>query len=125
MTGRIKDVIIIRGRNYYPQDIEGTMERSDLRLRPGCGVAFGVDVDGEERLVAVQEIDAETGPGDMGKIIDAIRHAIASEHGLRAHAVILLPPGEISKTSSGKVQRGTCREQFLAGTLPAVATSLV
>ena len=57
ITGRIKDLIIIRGLNHYPQDIEWTVERCHAALRPGCGAAFTVEADSEERLVIVQEID--------------------------------------------------------------------
>ncbi|HEX8091890.1 MAG TPA: condensation domain-containing protein, partial [Blastocatellia bacterium] len=122
VTGRLKDLIIIRGRNHYPQDIELTAERSHPALRPGCGVAFSVEVDGEERLVLAQEVGNRT-PLDAGGIIDAVRRAVAEEHEIQTYAVVLLESGSIPKTSSGKIQRHACRARFMAGGLEAVAQS--
>ena len=120
ITGRIKDLIIIRGLNHYPQDIEWTVEHSHAALRPGCGAAFAVEIDGEERLVIVQEIDTRQEP-DLVQVIEAIREAVASEHELQVYAVALIKPGEISKTSSGKIQRRASRRKFLEGALNVVA----
>ena len=125
VTGRIKDLIIIRGRNFYPQDIERIMDRADPQVRPGCGAAFGVEVDGEERLVLVQEVEPNGEPMDTERVLAAVRRAVASQHDLRAHAVVLIPRGEIPKTSSGKLQRARTKELYLAGELPALATSVV
>jgi len=119
ITGRLKDLIIIRGLNHYPQDIELTIERSHPSLRPGCGSAFSVEVSGEERLVAVQEIDRNR--GDSEAIIDRIRRTVAEEHELQLFAVVLIRPGSLPKTSSGKIQRRACRTAFLNGTLERVA----
>jgi amino acid adenylation domain-containing protein len=123
ITGRRKDLIIIRGRNCYPQDIELTAERSHPLLRPGCGAAFGIDdVDGgEERLVIVQEVDRRAAADDLDAALAAIRAAVAEEHELQAAAVVLIAPGTLPKTSSGKVQRGRCRALFLAGGLAVAA----
>src|SRR5947209_7511933 len=120
ITGRIKDLIIIRGLNHYPQDIEWTVERCHAAFRPGCGAAFSVEADGEERLVIVQEIDTRQGP-DAEQAIKAIREAVASEHELQVYAVALIKPGRIPKTSSGKIQRRASRQRFLEGTLNPVA----
>jgi acyl-CoA synthetase (AMP-forming)/AMP-acid ligase II len=125
VTGRIKDLIIIRGRNFYPQDIERIMDRADPQVRPGCGTAFGVQVDGEERLVLVLEVEANGEPLDAERVAAAVRRAVATQHDLRAHAVVLLPRGEIPKTSSGKLQRARTKELYLAGQLPALATSVL
>src|SRR5215213_3434465 len=120
VTGRLKDLIIIRGLNHYPQDIELTVERCHTALRPGCCAAFSVDVAGEERLVIVQEVDqrrqfrAET-------VIESINEAVAREHELQAHAIVLVTPGTVPKTSSGKIQRYACCEAFLRGALEVVA----
>jgi acyl carrier protein len=119
ITGRIKDVIIIRGLNHYPQDIEWTVERYHAALRPGCGAAFTVEADGEERLVIVHEIDTRKGV-DLDQVIETIREAVASEHELQVYAVTLIKPGQISKTSSGKIQRGASRRKFLEGALDVV-----
>jgi amino acid adenylation domain-containing protein len=126
LTGRAKDLIIVRGRNLYPQDLELTAERSHADLRPGCGAAFAVEVDGEERLVLAQEVerDAEKRwakrPGTAAEVAEAVRRAVATEHEVAVHAVVLLRAGSVPKTSSGKIRRQSCRADFLAGHLEAV-----
>jgi amino acid adenylation domain-containing protein len=120
ITGRLKDLIIIRGRNYYPQDIELTVERCHPELRPGCGAAFSIDAEGEELLVVVQEVQRRR-TASLNRLIGDIRQAIAEEHELQTHAVVLVQVGGVPKTSSGKVQRSSCREQFLEGSLNVVA----
>jgi acyl-CoA synthetase (AMP-forming)/AMP-acid ligase II len=144
VTGRRKDVIIIRGSNHYPQDIELTVEQSHASIRPGCGAAFSVDIDGEERLVVTYEVERRHQPHqphmperrqehvDPGSdpvspppfnadiVIGNIRQAVAENHGLQAFAVHLLRAGSIPKTSSGKVQRHACRAGFLNQTLIVV-----
>ncbi|WNG46959.1 amino acid adenylation domain-containing protein [Archangium minus] len=123
VMGRRKDLLIIRGRNHYPQDIELSVERCDPGLRPGCGAAFSVDVEGEERLVVVQEF-ADRSAADPGvrarEAIARIRQVVAEQHELGVHAVMLLAPGSIPKTSSGKIQRHACRAAFLEGSLEEV-----
>jgi natural product biosynthesis luciferase-like monooxygenase protein len=123
ITGRLKDLIIIRGLNHYPQDIELTVERSHPSLRPGCGAAFSIQVDGHldgaERLVVVQEIDRHQ--SDFDAIIDRIRRNVAEEHELQVCAAVLIKPGSLPKTSSGKIQRHACRAAFLKGTLEFLA----
>src|SRR5947209_16461142 len=114
IAGRLKDLIIIRGNNHYPQDIELTVEQSHPALRAGCGVAFSVDVDGEERLVVVQEVERQYLRADMTEVVGSIRQAIAEQHELQVYAVVLIKPGSMLKTSSGKIQRRACRESFLA-----------
>jgi amino acid adenylation domain-containing protein len=120
VTGRLKDLIIIRGRNYYPQDIELTVERCHPELRPGCGAAFSIDAEGEELLVVVQEVQRRR-TANLNHVIGDIRQAIAEEYELQAHAIVLVQIGGVPKTSSGKVQRNACREQFLEGGLSVVA----
>jgi amino acid adenylation domain-containing protein/non-ribosomal peptide synthase protein (TIGR01720 family) len=117
ITGRIKDLIIIRGRNYYPQDIELTVECSHPSLRPNCGAAFFVEIEHEERLVVVHEVERSA---PFETVIKAIRQAVSEEHELHIHAVVLVKPKSIAKTSSGKIQRRTCKEYYLAGTLAAL-----
>ena len=119
ITGRLKDLIIIRGLNHYPQDIELTVERSHLSLRPGCGAAFSVEVNGEERLVVVQEIGRHQ--EGFGEIIERIRRSVVEEHELQLYAAILIKPGSLPKTSSGKVRRRDCRSAFLNGALECIA----
>jgi len=111
VVGRLKDLIIIRGRNYYPQDIEYTVQSADKALRPGFGAAFTILMEDEERLVIVQEIErTQRNRTDLSDIIGNIREAIAEVHELSAYRVVLVPPGTIPKTTSGKIQRRLTRE---------------
>jgi len=116
VAGRLKDLVILRGRNLYPQDVELAVERSHPALRPGCGAAFAVEVDGEERLVVVQEVDRHYAAG-LTPLEAAIRRAVAEEQEAQIHVLVLVRAGSIPKTSSGKIQRRACRELFLAGKL--------
>jgi acyl-CoA synthetase (AMP-forming)/AMP-acid ligase II len=135
VTGRLKDVIIINGRNHYPQDIERTVEQSNSFIRPSCSAGFSVNINGEERLIVLAEVDRRywdvakvNGNGhsdsstkrdyaDGKELIQSIRQAISKNHDLQVHSTLLLKPGGIPKTSSGKIQRHACRASFLAGTL--------
>jgi amino acid adenylation domain-containing protein len=123
ITGRAKDLIIIRGRNLYPQDIELTTERSHPSLRSGSVAAFAVEVDSEERLVVVQELEFRAKP-NLEEVIQAIRQAVTEEHEVQVYAVVLIKPGSIPKTSSGKIQRRATRAQFLAGELQVISSSI-
>lgn len=121
VTGRIKDVIIIRGQNHYPQDIELTVEKSHPALRKSCGAAFAVEVKGSERLVIVQEVERSyLRQLNVNEVVGNIRHAIAAEHSLQIYATVLVKTGSIPKTSSGKIQRHACRSGFLSGSLNVV-----
>jgi acyl-CoA synthetase (AMP-forming)/AMP-acid ligase II len=121
ITGRIKDLIIIRGTNHYPQDIEWTVQQTHPALRPDYGAIFSVEVGGEERLVIVQEVERHVQNLDTEEAIANIRQAVAEEHELQAYAVVLVKPGNIEKTSSGKIQRRACRSKFLSGELDVIA----
>ncbi|TCP59139.1 amino acid adenylation domain-containing protein [Tumebacillus sp. BK434] len=124
VTGRLKDLIIIRGRNHYPQDIESTVGACHTALNPGAGAAFSVDVSGEERLVVVQEVErAVWRRVNVEEVTAAVRQAVATHHELQAHAVVLIKPASIPKTSSGKIQRRACKEMFLNGTLQVIGDS--
>jgi acyl transferase domain-containing protein/acyl-CoA synthetase (AMP-forming)/AMP-acid ligase II/acyl carrier protein len=120
VTGRRKDLLIIRGRNHYPQDLELTAERAHPALRPGGGAAFGVEVDGEERLAVVQEVERGQAEADLDEAVGRVRQALAEEHDLDAVAIVLIGRGTMPKTSSGKLQRRACQELFLAGRLAVV-----
>ncbi|MGF1589153.1 MAG: fatty acyl-AMP ligase [Pleurocapsa sp.] len=121
VTGRLKDVIIIRGQNYYPQDIEQTIEKSHPALKPGCSAAFAVEVKGSERLIIIQEVERSyLRKLDVNGIVGNLCEAITSEHGLQIYATVLVKPGSIPKTSSGKIKRHACRTQFLNGSLNVV-----
>ncbi|MES1240588.1 MAG: amino acid adenylation domain-containing protein, partial [Acidobacteriota bacterium] len=122
VTGRLKDLVILRGRNHYPQDIELSAERSHPALRPGCGAAFGVEVDREEVLVVVSELERHF-RGTVEEVAAAVRSAVAEEHGARVHEVVLIRTGTILKTSSGKIQRQACKRAWLDGTLEVVGRS--
>jgi acyl transferase domain-containing protein/acyl-CoA synthetase (AMP-forming)/AMP-acid ligase II/acyl carrier protein len=119
VAGRLKDLIIVRGSNHYPQDLEHTVERSHRALRPACGAAFSIDVEGAERLVIVQEVN-DRASASHEDIVAAIRQALAESHEVHPDAVVLIEPRTISRTSSGKIQRYACREAFLGGTLKVV-----
>ena len=120
ITGRCKDLLIIRGQNHYPHDIELTVELCHPDLHPGCGAAFSIDAGGEERLVVVQEA-ASRADSDLDAVISTIRKNIAETHEISVYAVILIRTGFIQKTSSGKIQRQSCKKAFLAGELEPLA----
>ncbi|MES1211707.1 MAG: phosphopantetheine-binding protein, partial [Acidobacteriota bacterium] len=124
VTGRIKDLVISRGRNHYPQDVELTAERSHSDLRPGSGAAFSVEVGGEERLVVVQEVERRR-RDNFEEVIEAVRRAVAEEHEVQAHEVVLVRVGTVPKTSSGKIQRRATRSLYLVGDLAVVGRSAV
>jgi acyl-CoA synthetase (AMP-forming)/AMP-acid ligase II len=117
VTGRIKDVLIVRGVKHFPQDIEGTVERASPWVRPGCCAAFAIPgVDGDTIAVAAElESAGETGSHDT--VILNIREAVGAAHGIQVSAVALVAPGSIPKTTSGKLQRFACREGLLNGRL--------
>jgi acyl-CoA synthetase (AMP-forming)/AMP-acid ligase II len=125
VTGRIKDMIIVRGQNFYPQDLEGAIEACYPGLRPGGGAVFTIG-DGDERLVVVHEVERVHLRGfDPVLATKSVRMAIADEFGLQVHTVVFIRPATLPRTSSGKVQRGMCRARFLDGTLTlAVAGEL-
>jgi len=121
VTGRLKDVIIIRGQNHYPQDIEQTVAQSHEAVQAQEGAAFSLEVDGEERLMVVQEVKRTALRSlDANAVIEAIRAAVSRHHGLQVHGVALLKPGSLPKTTSGKVQRHSCKARFQDGSLDAV-----
>lgn len=136
IAGRLKDVIIVEGRNHYPHDIEETVEQSHPAILPRSCAAFSIDVDGQERLVILAEIggphrtsqssaapiagktDSRGGAlSGRESIMQAIRRAVAEEHDLQTYAIQLVKVGSIPKTSSGKLRRSTCRKDFLAGAM--------
>jgi acyl transferase domain-containing protein/acyl-CoA synthetase (AMP-forming)/AMP-acid ligase II len=122
ITGRLKDLIIILGRNHYPQDIEQTVEQCYPALRLNCGAAFSIDINGEEKLVIAQEVERTyLRKLNPTVVIEAIRQAVAQQHDLEVYAVLLLKTTSLPKTSSGKLQRSACRAGFLSGSLDIVA----
>lgn len=121
VSGRIKDLIILDGRNVYPQDVEETVEECHPGLRTAGGAAFSVDDGEQERLVVVHEVDRHVRPDELAEIAAAVRQAVAEEHDARVWRVCLIRPGTLPKTSSGKVQRQACRAAFLANALETVS----
>ena len=119
ITGRIKEIVIIRGANHYPQDIEDTVQSCHPALRRHGGAAFTIlDDRRAERLVVVQEVErTQRHHIEPSEIIDRIREAIVGEHEIVPHQIMLLRPGALPKTTSGKIQRALSRELWLAGSL--------
>jgi acyl-CoA synthetase (AMP-forming)/AMP-acid ligase II len=129
VTGRLKDLIIINGRNLYPQDIELTVEQAHPAIRSGHCVAFAYEQAGEERLIILAEINhhyrpqasssgaAELVQLDRQEVVKSVRRFLTEQHDVRAHQVLLLKIGGVLKTSSGKLQRRACCKAFLQGTL--------
>ena len=137
-TGRLKDMIVVKGRNHYPQDIEKTVEETNSWIRPSCVASFAVDIQGEEKLIVLAEVERRywsshrytvkyNGSSTKEKIIDAkeliqsIRREISKKHDLQVYTTLLLKPGSLPKTSSGKIQRHACRTEFLANTLEGLS----
>jgi acyl-CoA synthetase (AMP-forming)/AMP-acid ligase II/acyl carrier protein len=119
VTGRAKDLIIIRGRNLYPQDVERTAQQAHEAV--DLGSAFAVKRDGQEQLVVVHQVQREHRRGDLTPVLRAIRAAVVDEHEIDPAAIVLLRPGALPLTSSGKVQRHRCRELFESGGLEELA----
>lgn len=123
VTGRLKDLIIIRGRNHYPQDIEFTVETSHEALEQGACAAFSFDVDGGERLgVAIEVRRVHMRNLNTEEVVKAIRKAVSEKHELQVHSVLLLKPKSIPKTSSGKIQRHACKVGYLTDTLKVIGS---
>ena len=120
VVGRAKDLIIVRGCNHYPEDIERTIECAHPGLRAGGGVVFGVEIAGEERVVAVHEVSRRTDGAPVARIAADVTEAVAQRHGLRLHASLLVKPGTIPKTSSGKLRRTACRSLYVEGKLQEI-----
>lgn len=125
ITGRRKDLIIIRGANLFPQDVEWTAEDAHPAIRPTCGAAFDVMVGGEEQLGIVYEVDRSVKANEemLREIIQRVRQLVTEDHEVTPHVIALVRPGSVPKTSSGKIQRFACREAFLAGSFHILAES--
>lgn len=145
VTGRIKDMILVRGTNHYPQDIESTVQDAHPCIRAGCTAAFAYEEEDEERVAVVAEVERRAGkpaPADQERrlqdpsprlppaptrfvpdqVVAAITKAVAENHGIRVHKVVLIKAGTIPKTTSGKIQRNASRRAFLSGRLELVAS---
>ncbi|HKO94498.1 MAG TPA: fatty acyl-AMP ligase, partial [Polyangiaceae bacterium] len=124
VTGRSKDLIIVRGRNHYPQDIEDTVSQCHPALEPTRCAAFSVDTEDGESLVVAPEVRRTALRNvDAEDVFRAIRNAVSDRHGLYAAAIVLLRPLALPRTTSGKVRRKACRNAFLSQSLETVANS--
>jgi len=122
ITGRRKDLLIFRGQNHYPQDIEATVAQCHSALKSGCGAAISRVIAGEERLVIVQEVERSHRRSlNIGEITTAVRQAVSQYHELQVHGFYLLKPGSIPKTSSGKIQRQACKQALLNDSLTVLS----
>jgi|CXWL01.1.fsa_nt_gi amino acid adenylation domain-containing protein/non-ribosomal peptide synthase protein (TIGR01720 family) len=119
VAGRLKDLMIVRGRNYYPHDIEWIGGQAHEALRLGGGAAFTVEIGRQERPVIVYEVNRR-GNWHWPDVIETVRRAVAEED-LELAAVVLIKPGSLPRTTSGKVQRRSCRQAFIQGELSIVA----
>ncbi len=119
VTGRLKDMIIVRGRNHYPQDLERTAQAAHEAV--DLGAAFSVNVAGHEELVLVHQSRRESRHANHDQMLLSMRTAIVEEHEIEPHAIVLIRPASLPMTSSGKVQRQRCREQFLNDELTITA----
>jgi 8-amino-7-oxononanoate synthase len=121
VTGRLKDLVILEGRNYYPHDIEVAAERSHASLRPGFTAAFSVAGEmgggGRERLVVVAEVVRQHKPDADSALFQAIRTELAGTIGIVPDEIVLIRQNTIPRTSSGKIQRRACRAAYLGGAL--------
>lgn len=119
VTGRIKDLIIIRGSNHYPQDIEHSVQKASAVLALGAGAAFSLEQNETEKLVIVHELNVRHCE-NADEIFQAMRNAVAEDHELQLDSIVLLKPGQIPKTSSGKIQRRAAKALYMEGKLTGV-----
>ncbi|NEB04043.1 fatty acyl-AMP ligase [Streptomyces sp. SID13726] len=121
VTGRLKDLIVVDGRNHYPQDLEATVQDAHPAVRRDRLAALGVSGGSGERVVVVAEHARTTSLAeiDVPALVRAVRAAVSARHGLRLAEVVLVPPGTVPRTSSGKVSRSLTRERYLAGVYTA------
>jgi acyl-CoA synthetase (AMP-forming)/AMP-acid ligase II len=114
ITGRLNDVLVFWGLNHYPQHIEQTVEQCHLGLKANSGAAFAVEVEGKPRLLIAQEIERTHRKSlVMEEVVEAIRWQVFQQHFIDIYGIVLLLPGRMPKTSSGKVQRSKCKAMFL------------
>ncbi len=132
ITGRLKDMLVIRGENHYPNDIEITVESAHAGIQPGGCAAFAVEAGGEERLVVAAELSRALysrlrGQGDpaagvpVAELGEAVKERVSGEHEIPVHQLVLLKPGAIPRTSSGKIRRGACRSLHQGRKLESLA----
>jgi acyl-CoA synthetase (AMP-forming)/AMP-acid ligase II/acyl carrier protein len=121
VTGRLKELLIIRGRNLDPADIEFTAQSAHPALLPDSGAAFSQEVDGEERLILVNELDRAHRKASFDEIFRTVRGRVTEQHGVTPHALVLIRPTTLPRTTSGKVQRSVAAEQYASRQLKVIA----
>lgn len=118
VTGRIKELIIVAGKNHYPQDIELSLQSSNPTFRKGCGAAFAITEQGKEQLVVMQEVSgAAAGQTDFQQLALAASRVIATRHGITPKALVFIAQGTLPKTSSGKIQRTEAKKIYELGNI--------
>jgi acyl-CoA synthetase (AMP-forming)/AMP-acid ligase II len=120
VTGRRKDLVIVDGVNHHPADVEATAEAAHPAIRRGCCAVVSVDHGNRESAVILAELSSRavrTGDGVRGirGVAEVVRRAVSARHGLPVHDVVLLPPGSLPFTTSGKLQHYACRIGYTAG----------
>ena len=114
ITGRLKDLIVIAGRNHYPQDIEGTVQDASVHVRPDSIAAFAVEGENSESLVLLVERADDADPSGDAAASDAIRTAVTKNHGITPSDIVWKAPGEIKRTSSHKIARRVAKKDYQA-----------
>jgi len=120
LTGRIKEILIVRGRNLHPIDLECSARAADPQLGLGKAAAFGIETPRGEEIAVVVELDGGLAPECLGQLAGKAADRIADALGVAVTHLVFVPFGSVPTTASGKVRRGACREAFLAGELPVL-----
>lgn len=127
VTGRLKDLIIVRGQNHYPDDIEATVYDGHAALKPSGAAAFTVGEESDLKLVVVAEVQRHALAQVDQQLLDAIlartRKEVSEKHGLRVAELVLIKPSTLPKTSSGKVRRSHCRELYRQNKLERIVVT--
>jgi amino acid adenylation domain-containing protein len=122
ICGRLSELIIVRGRNLVPQDLESTVQSADPRLTSGPVAAFAIAGEGRDQVIVIATADPNLIPNPT-QLIAATNRALVSAHGLEPDALLLVAPGQIPMTGTGKVGRDACRRAYLTGSLEPFATA--
>lgn len=121
LAGRLKDVVIVGGRNIHPVDVEATVQGCHPAFTSHACVVFSYELDDEERIVVLQEVRRSRVAAEIDEVFPAIRRALWDDHRVQPVSILLVKPGEVPVTSSGKVQRALCRRAFVAGDVATLA----